>query len=166
MWVNNKEEKLNAQIPKTLKHGYTRLGITFYRHNKTGIPTEEEILYNLDELIKDIPEEIIYNTPIKKQWKAYTEAIKDNVLLVDLTNNAAILAYSINKQTNRISGIKHTTQKINIDKNKKENKNIETKPLELNDILYLLTHCTTDTQIILMLVEFYPKAITEITTKQ
>ena len=69
MWVNNKEERLNETIPQTLKHGYTRLEITFYRHNKTGIPTEEEILYNLDELIKDIPEEIIYNTPIKNNGK-------------------------------------------------------------------------------------------------
>ena len=51
MWVNNNEEILNATIPKTLNHGYTRLEITSYRHNKTGIPTEEAILYNLDELI-------------------------------------------------------------------------------------------------------------------
>jgi hypothetical protein len=165
MWVNNKEERLNETIPKILKHGYTRLEITFYRHNKIGIPSEEEILYNLDELIKDIPEEIIYNTPIKKQWKAYTEAIKDNVLLVDLTNNAAILAYSINKQTNIISGIKHTTHKINIDKTKQEGNKTETKALELSDRLYLLTHCTMNTPIILMFVEFYNKTHTAITNK-
>ena len=56
MCVNNKEEILNETIPKTVKHGYTRLEITFYRNNKTGIPREEYILCDLDELIKDIPE--------------------------------------------------------------------------------------------------------------
>lgn len=68
-----------------------------------GVPTEKEILHELDELINLIPEDVIYNTPIKKQWQAFSEEIKDNVLLVDLTNNNAVLAYSINKQTHRIN---------------------------------------------------------------
>jgi hypothetical protein len=116
------------------------------------MPSEKEILYELNDFIELIPADIIYNTPIKKQWRAFTEAIKDNVLLVDLTNNNAVLAYSINKQTNRVSGIKHKTQEKDKITNKKEGKEAESKTLERSDILYLLTHCTYNVPIVFMFI--------------
>jgi hypothetical protein len=166
-WINNKEKRLNETIEKTLKHGFTRLEITFYRDKMDGgVPNEKEILYELDELITLIPEDVIYNTSIKKQWQAFTEAIKDNVLLVDLTNNNAVLAYSINKQTNIINGIKHSTKEIDKVKNKKEGKEAVSSTLDLSDILYLLTHCTYNVPIVFMFVEFYTKQIPQITNKK
>ena len=124
-----------------------------------GVPTEKEILHELDELINLIPEDVIYNTPIKKQWQAFSEEIKDNVLLVDLTNNNAVLAYSINKQTHRINWIKHSTKEKDKAKNEKIGLEPVNTPLDITDVLYLLTHCTYNTTIAFMFVDVLIKLL-------
>jgi hypothetical protein len=166
-WINNKEDRLRENIPQTLDNGFTRQEITFYRQYSHGIPTEEEILHELKTQIELIPENIIYNTPIEQQWKAYNEIINNNVLLIDITNNAAILCYSINRQTRRAAGILHTTSKDKDNTEEEEqtiNKKHKTKPLDIKDILYMLTHTTGDVPIVIMFLEFYFKTITTIKT--
>ena len=70
-----------------------------------------------------------------KQWQAFPEEIKDHDLLVELTNNIAVLAYSINKQTTIRNGIKHSTNER--DKLKHKNAGIEavSTPLDLTYVL-------------------------------
>ena len=78
-WINNKEERLRENVPQTLANGSTRQYITSYRQYSYGIPSEEWIVHELTTQIEIIPENIIYNTSIELQWKAYNELINNTV---------------------------------------------------------------------------------------
>ena len=91
---------------------------------------------------------------------------KNNVLLIYLRNNNAVLAYNINKHTNWINGIKHSTAEEDKLRNKHSGKEAVSTPLDLTDALYLLTRCTYNVPIVFMFVEFYTKATTQITHKK
>ena len=100
---------------------------TFYRSNNT-LPTEEEITTTSNELYEYLTDEVIFNTPINKQWQVYTECVTNNVVIVDLTNQSAVLCYSINSLTKRVSGLifNHPDfRKKNKKQNKKEQDNNE-----------------------------------------
>ena len=74
-WINNKEERLREHIPKTLDNCFTRLEFTFYRKDST-IPSRNEIDTALEYLHEYMDSNIMFNTPIAEQWRAYTENIK------------------------------------------------------------------------------------------
>lgn len=154
-WVNNKEKRLRENIPKTLNNGFIRLEITFYLKNNE-LPTEEEILKELNYLESLLIEDIIYNTPIKEQWRAYTECIKNNVLLIDRTNNNILLCYSINRQTKRITGL--------LTQSRDKNEEKQLKEINKTDILYLLTHCTFNTNIKFIIMDLEDKEENNIIT--
>ena len=82
-----------------------------------------------------IPQEKTYCTPIKEQWRAYTEQIKYNFLLVDLDNNNCVLSYSVNKWTKRVSGVCIMDYKI-------------------SDLHYLISKCTFNLEIFIIFVNF------------
>ena len=103
-WVNNSDYRLKQNIPQTLEHGFLRLECTFYRNNNT-LPTEQEITNTLNELYEYLTDDVIFNTPINKQWEVYAECIKNNVVIIDLTNQSAVLCYYINSLTKRVSGL-------------------------------------------------------------
>ena len=143
-WCNNKEKRLRENIPLTLKNGFLRLEITFYLQDNE-LPSEREILKELNYLESLLIPDIIYNTPISQQWRAYAECIKNNVLLIDRTNNNLLLCYSINKQTKRITGLCTKSRDKNEEKTLKEVNKI--------DFLYILTNCTFNTEIKLIILD-------------
>lgn len=103
-WVNNPEERLKDTISKCLENGITRLEITFYVSDK-DLPEKEEINKSISYLYNLMPENLTYNTPIKEQWRAFTEVIKTNYLMLDIGKKNAVLCYSVNKLTSRVSGV-------------------------------------------------------------
>jgi hypothetical protein len=139
-FINNPEPRLQENIKACIPYGITRQEITFYRYQDHGIPSKQEILDALQEQIEMVPKEITYKTPIQEQFKAYTESIKHNILIVNLEEKSANLIYSVNKITQRAGGIKFITKKNNLDK---------------ADILYLLSYATADLPIIYILVDVF-----------
>lgn len=164
-WVNNGDYRLKQNIPQTLEHGFLRLECTFYRSNNT-LPTEEEITNTLNELYEYLTDDVIFNTPIKQQWQVYTECITNNVVIVDLTNQSAVLCYSINSLTKRVSGLilnhpdfrkkKQKQNKQEQDNNEEEHveeEEISKTQLDREDVYYLLTYCTMDVPILLIFMD-------------
>ena len=82
---------------------------------------------------------------------------KNNVLLIDLENKAAALCYSTNALTKRVCGIMLQSP---------DTKNTKKDILDTDDILYLLTYCTTDTPILLLFIDFEDRTETIIKNKR
>jgi hypothetical protein len=143
-WVNNKGI-LKENIKKSIEAGagYTRAEITWYLQYSQGLPTQHEIEHELSTQIEIIPQELIYKSSIKNQWKAYAEEIKNCLLLIDLTNNTILLSYTKNSTTGRSSGFLSRKNKDSA--------------IDKTDILYLLSHATPNTEITLLFLDIHQR---------
>lgn len=107
-WINNSEKRLEETIPKSMERGYTRLEITsYYYGNCKRIPDSKDVYYeNLDRLYKYISKEVIYSTPIEKQWESFQEKLSSSLLIYNKSNNSIYVVYWHNSLTKRYAWVK------------------------------------------------------------
>jgi hypothetical protein len=99
-WLDNPEKQLQQTIEKAQDTGLSRAEITFYK-----TPPKQETINKTIKYLKSILEKTGYTTPIKEQWKIFSNAITENTLLIDNTNEYYVVANSFNSLTGRINGI-------------------------------------------------------------
>jgi len=112
-FVNNPEIRLKDTIKKGLKCGLLRLEISYYCKDNT--PTEDDIkedLTYLKKLLKEAPPDTYFYCSVENQHKQLLSAIKENLIIYDLTNHYLLLCRWWNSETKKINGIIEDKAKI------------------------------------------------------
>ena len=101
-WVAQKGTRLAKARDLSSERGLTRAEVTFYIDN--DIPSDEFISNTLSQIEQYIPKSLVYSTPFVRAWETYCNSFKHSLVCVDLSANVALIVYSYNELTNKISG--------------------------------------------------------------
>lgn len=102
-WVCQQNTRLANARDLAKERGLTRAEVTFYCENEE-IPSDEFMESTLSRITEYIPASLVYSTPYADTWKAYCDAMSHSLIVIDRTNDTALLVYSYNDVTKDISG--------------------------------------------------------------
>ena len=101
-WVCQNGTRLADARDKAEERGLTRAEVTFYIQDE--IPDDGFIEEVLERIITYIPKDMVYSTSYADTWKTYCDSFKHSLVVVDRSNDSAIIVYSYNETTGNISG--------------------------------------------------------------
>ena len=103
-WTSQKGTRLAKARDLACERGLTRAEVTIYITNQEEIPSEDFIDYTLDRIEEYIPKSLVYSTPFRKAWESYCNTFKHSLVCIDRSENTALVVYSYNELTDKISG--------------------------------------------------------------
>ena len=103
-WVCENQTPLAAARDMSRARGLTRVRTSIELNQTNQYPREEVIEEVLEKVTKIIPKSLIYSTPFTEIWKTYCSALTHSLICVDKANDIALLVYSVNEYTRKISG--------------------------------------------------------------
>ena len=108
-WVCQKDTRLAHARDVSTNRGLTRAEVTLYCfdyiHMEDIIPPFENIKETVTALVSILPTKLVYSTPHFCTWKAHCENFLHTLVVVNRTQDEAVIVYSYNDVTNTISGI-------------------------------------------------------------
>ena len=101
-WAVQEGSILAEARDSATKRGLTRVEVTFYVAYVDCLPTDTVIRNTLDGIVNHVPESLVYSTPFSSTWEVYCNTFLHS--LVCIHDNLALLVYSYNEVTRKISG--------------------------------------------------------------
>ena len=102
-WVCEETTRLAKARDLAPARGLTRAEVTFYCGD--DIPTNEFMRKVLSRITTHVRDDLVYSTPYHATWKAYCDALVHNLIVIDRRNDTALLVYSVNEVTGKVSGV-------------------------------------------------------------
>ena len=101
-WVSQDNTRLARARDEARQRGLTRAKVTFYCKN--NIPSDEIMEATLKRIIQYVDAFLIYTTPYPCVRNTYCDSILHSLVVVDRTQDTALIVYSYNELTQNISG--------------------------------------------------------------
>ena len=101
-WVSQDDTRLAHARDEASPRGLTRVEVTFYCEN--DIPSDEIMEATLKRIVQYVDASLVYTTPYVCVWNAYCDSLVHSLVVVDRTQDAALIVYSFNELTQNISG--------------------------------------------------------------
>ena len=101
-WHSQEDTRLAHARDEARQRGLTRAEVTFYCQN--DIPSDEIMGATLKCIVQYVDDSLVYTTPYACVWNAYCESLLHSLVVVDRTQDAALIVYSYNELTQNISG--------------------------------------------------------------
>ena len=100
--VSQQDTRLARARDEASQRGLTRAEITFYCQNV--IPNEEIMEATLKRIVQYVDASAVYTTPYACVWNAYCDSLVHSLVVVDRTQDTALIVYSYNELTQNLSG--------------------------------------------------------------
>ena len=101
-WVSQDDTRLARARDEASQRGLTRSEVTFYCQN--DIPSDEIMEVTLKRIIQYVDASVVYTTPYTCVWNAYCDSLVHSLVVVNRTQDTALIVYSYNELTQNISG--------------------------------------------------------------
>ena len=101
-WVSQQDTRLARARGEASQRGLTRGEVTFYCQN--DIPSDEIMEATLRRIIQYVDASLVYTTPYACVWKNYCDSLVHSLVVVDRTQDTALIMNSYNDLTQNISG--------------------------------------------------------------
>ena len=102
-WVTQHDTRLATARDAATDRGLTRAEVTFYVEDGY-IPPESFVEETLYRIVEYLPTSLIYATPYSKLWAVYCDCFNHSLVCVDQNTDTAVIVYSYNNITGKISG--------------------------------------------------------------
>ena len=100
-WVSQQDTRLARARDEARQRDLTRAEVTFYCQN--DIPNDEIMEATLMRIIQYVDASLVYTTPYACVWKNYCDSLVHTLVVVDRTQDMALIVYSYNELTQNIS---------------------------------------------------------------
>ena len=101
-WVSQDDTRLARARDDASQRGLTRSEVTFYCQN--DIPSDEIMEVTLKRIVQYVDASMVYTTPYTCVWNAYCDSLVHSLVVVNRTQDTALIVYSYNELTQNISG--------------------------------------------------------------
>ena len=101
-WVSQQDTRLARARDEASPRGLTRAEVTFYCQNE--IPSDEIMEATLKRIVQYVDTSVVYTTPYACVWNAYCDSLVHSLVVVDRTQDTALIVYSYNELTQNIRG--------------------------------------------------------------
>ena len=102
-WICETDTPLAKSRDAATMRGLTRVRTSF-NLEYFNLPSDNFIEHMMGRLIEAIPKSLVYSTPYTAIWKSYCDSLKHTLICVHKTADVALLVYSYNQHTKKISG--------------------------------------------------------------
>ena len=85
-----------------MQMGLTRVEVTFYCQN--DIPSDGIIEAALRRIVQYVDSSLVYTTPCACVWNTYCDSLVHSLVVVNRTQDTALIVYSYNELMQNISG--------------------------------------------------------------
>ena len=101
-WVSQQDTRLARARDEARQRGLTRAEVTFYCQN--DIPSDKIMEATLRCIVQYVDASLVFTTPYACVWKNYCDSLVHSLVVVDRTQDTALIVYSYNELTQNISG--------------------------------------------------------------
>ena len=101
-WVSQQDTRLAPARDEASPRGLKRADVTFNCQN--DIPSDEIMEATLKRIVQYVDASLVYTTPYVCVWNVYCDSLLHSLVVVDRTQDAALIVYSYNELTQNISG--------------------------------------------------------------
>ena len=101
-WVSQEDTRLACARDEANQRGLTRAEVTFYCKNE--IPSDEIMEATLKRMVQYMDASLVYTTPYACVWNAYCDSLVHSLVVVERTQDVALIVDLYNELTQNISG--------------------------------------------------------------
>lgn len=102
-WICETDTPLAKSRDAATMRGLTRVRTSF-NLEYYNLPSDNFIDHIMERLVVAIPKSLVYSTPYAAIWKAYCDSLQHTLICVHKSTDVALLVYSYNEHTKKISG--------------------------------------------------------------